>query len=63
MQLADLPRHRDDGKVIDWAAGIRKEWKFGEEGAAIALEEFVEQGLERFDVKTKQVYAHVLKDD
>ena len=41
LRLAELPRRRDDGKPIDWAAGIRHHWRFGEEGAAAALEEFV----------------------
>lgn len=50
LQLARLPRGRD-GEPIDWAAGIREHWQFGEQGAAAALEEFVECALDRFDAK------------
>ena len=52
LGLAILPRKR--GRVIDWAAGIRQAWRFGEEGALEALEEFLLEGLDRFDKKHHQ---------
>jgi deoxyribodipyrimidine photo-lyase len=51
LRLAELPRRRDDGTPIDWAAGIRQHWRFGEQGAAAALEEFVQCALDKFDAK------------
>ena len=53
LDLARLPRKK--GRVVDWAAGIRAAWRFGEEGAAASLDEFLAEGLERFDAK----HAHV----
>lgn len=55
LQLADLPRKH--GRTIDWAAGIRSTWEFGEAGAARALDEFVEEGLDKFDDRSKQVIS------
>ena len=50
LKLADLPRRRN-GSVIDWAKGIREQWRFGEDGALAAFVEFVEDALERFNTK------------
>ena len=35
--------------MIDWAAGIRAGWEFGEQGAMAALEQFRKQGLPLYE--------------
>ena len=39
------------GRPVDWSAGIRRTWRFGERGASAALEAFLDDGLTRFDRK------------
>lgn len=62
LRLARMPRNAGKGGgtnvgIIDWAAGIRDAWTFGEDGAAASLREFLLDGLERFDAKTAREYT------
>jgi hypothetical protein len=60
LGLADLPsvgpqqaqRSGRPAGAVDWAAGIRSTWGFGEAGAAAALDSFLEEGLEHFDSRS-----------
>ena len=57
LRLARMPR-RGTGGTVDWAAGIRDAWTFGEDGAAASLREFLNDGsLERFDAKSAREYS------
>jgi len=38
-----------DGDEIDWAAGIRQHWVFGEAGAIAALNRFLSEGVYHFE--------------
>jgi hypothetical protein len=40
------------GSSIDWAAGIRSTWAFGEEGAQAALQQFLDQGIQHFETRS-----------
>ena len=51
LGLAVLPRDSRGG-VIDWAAGIREHWVFGEAGATAALDRFLAEGV--FHVRRKR---------
>ena len=48
LGLLVWPR-RPDGSVIDWGCGIRRFWTAGEAGAHEALEEFLRDGVGRFE--------------
>lgn len=49
LGLATPPTKK--GRPVDWSAGIRRAWRFGERGASAALEAFLDDGLARFDRK------------
>ena len=63
LRLARMPRRgkgggTNGGSIIDWAAGIRDAWTFGEDGAVASLREFLNDGsLERFDAKSARTYS------
>ena len=38
---------------VDWAAGIRQTWQFGEAGGHAQLQLFLEEGLEHFDSRSQ----------
>ena len=57
LGLAEMPRRRGGGGVIDWAAGIRDAWTFGEDGADASLRAFLAEGLAHFDAKRADAYA------
>jgi hypothetical protein len=48
------------GSTIDWAAGIRATWVFGEEGAQAALQQFLDQGIQHFETRStaKTLQSH-----
>ncbi|XP_077982364.1 deoxyribodipyrimidine photo-lyase-like [Glandiceps talaboti] len=48
LELAKMPRRRD-GTVIDWAANIRSTWTFGEDGGYKALQEFLRNGVYKYE--------------
>ena len=52
-EVADLglyrrPRRRD-GTLVDWAAGIRSSWKFGEEGGYENLRRFLDENVDKYE--------------
>ncbi|KAK7892165.1 hypothetical protein WMY93_024128 [Mugilogobius chulae] len=48
LELAKMPR-RKDGTIIDWAANIRKSWNFSEEGALAQLNNFLQDGVYKYE--------------
>ena len=52
-QLTDLclyrPPRRRDGTCVDWAAGIRKSWSFGEDGGYENLRRFLAENVEKYE--------------
>ena len=61
LGLGDLPsvgpqqaqRSGRPAGPIDWAAGIRQTWQFGEAGGHAQLQLFLEEGLEHFDSRSQ----------
>jgi deoxyribodipyrimidine photolyase len=47
-----LPSAPAAGTAIDWAAGIRATWEFGEPGAQAALRQFLEEGIQHFETRS-----------
>ena len=52
-QLTELglykPPRRRDGTRVDWAAGIRRSWTFGEEGGYENLRRFLAENVEKYE--------------
>merc|ERR1719394_2338660 len=48
LGLYKMPRRRD-GTYVDWAQGIRKFWKFGEEGGYENLRRFLDQNVDKYE--------------
>ena len=48
LGLYKMPRRRD-GTFVDWAQGIRKFWKFGEEGGYENLRRFLDQNVDKYE--------------
>lgn len=61
LGLGDLPsvgaqqaqRSGRPAGPVDWAAGIRATWQFGEAGGHAQLQLFLEEGLEHFDSRSQ----------
>ena len=51
--LADLglyrPPRRRDGTSVDWAAGIRRSWSFGEDGGYENLRRFLAENVDKYE--------------
>ncbi|RVE71891.1 hypothetical protein OJAV_G00056560 [Oryzias javanicus] len=56
LGLARMPR-RKDGKIIDWAANIRKSWDFSEDGAHARLDDFLRDGVYRYEKESGRADA------
>lgn len=46
--LYKKPRRRD-GTLVDWAAGIQKHWRFGEEGGYENLRRFLDENVDKYE--------------
>jgi len=46
--LYKMPRRRD-GSYVDWAAGIRRSWTFGEEGGYENLQRFLLENVDKYE--------------
>ena len=57
LGLAVMPVSRRTGHVVDWGAGIRAAWDFGEEAAQQRLAKFVAEGLLRYERRKGSVGA------
>ncbi|XP_061578642.1 deoxyribodipyrimidine photo-lyase [Cololabis saira] len=56
LGLARMPR-RKDGTVINWAANIHKSWDFSEEGAHARLNDFLHDGVYRYEKESGRADA------
>uniref|UniRef100_A0A3P9JGL3 Si:ch1073-390k14.1 n=1 Tax=Oryzias latipes TaxID=8090 RepID=A0A3P9JGL3_ORYLA len=56
LGLARMPR-RKDGTTIDWAANIRKSWDFSEDGAHARLDNFLRDGVYRYEKESGRADA------